>query len=193
MTETPRAPGAPYTVGRLAKRFGLSRTALLHYDAVGVLSPSGRTGANYRVYTEADAERLARICSFREAGLSLEQIRNALGAKRDTVAGILAARLEQIGAEMSRLRGQQRILARMLGEGAAAARAPVIDKARWIEILRASGMSDDEMARWHVEFERLAPAAHAEFLVSLGIPQDEIEGIRRRSRGRRSVSAKGRA
>jgi MerR family transcriptional regulator, thiopeptide resistance regulator len=182
MAETPRAKGATHTVGRLARRFGLSRTALLHYDAVGVLSPSGRSASNYRVYTEADAARLARICAYREAGLSLDQIRAALGAKRDTVAGILASRLEQIGGEIGRLREQQRILSRMLGKKAAAARAPVLDKARWIEILRAAGMSDDEMNRWHVEFERLAPDAHAEFLSSLGIPRGEVARIRDRSR-----------
>jgi len=182
MTGTPGAKGATYTVGRLAKRFGLSRTALLYYDSQGVLSPSGRTSSNYRVYTEADAARLARIVAFREAGLSLEQIRTALSARPHTVAEILAARLGQLGVEMGVLREQQRMLSRMLGPSAAKAHAPLLDKARWVEILRASGLSDDEMHHWHVEFERFAPDAHAEFLASLGIPKNEIALIREHSR-----------
>jgi hypothetical protein len=38
------------------------------------------------------------------------------------------------------------------------------------------------MRRWHVEFERMAPEAHRDFLESLGIPAGEIRSIRRLSR-----------
>jgi len=147
-----------------------------------LLAPSGRTPSYYRVYTPADVERLERIVAYRDAGLSLDEIRAALGARPNTVAGILAARLAALGEQISQLREQQRILTRMLGSKVSAAKTPVLDKSRWIEILRASGMSDADMERWHVEFERLAPAAHAEFLASLGVPTADIETIRRKSR-----------
>ena len=48
------------TVGRLAKRFGLSRSTLLYYDRLGLLCPSGRSGGDYRLYEDADAQRLDR-------------------------------------------------------------------------------------------------------------------------------------
>ena len=39
------------TIGKLARKFDLSRSTLLYYDRIGLLKPSGRTRANYRVYT----------------------------------------------------------------------------------------------------------------------------------------------
>ena len=50
-------------------------------------------------------------------------------------------------------------------------------------MLRAAGMDQNAMNRWHTEFERRAPEGHHEFLVSLGIPQDEVARIRQWSRG----------
>ena len=49
-----------YTVGHLARSFGLSRSTLLYYDSIGLCKPSGRSAANYRTYTEKDRERLGR-------------------------------------------------------------------------------------------------------------------------------------
>ena len=43
-------------------------------------------------------------------------------------------------------------------------------------------MDQSAMNRWHTEFERRAPEAHHEFLLSLGIPQDEVAKIRTYSR-----------
>jgi hypothetical protein len=58
-----------------------------------------------------------------------------------------------------------------------------VDKKMWIEMLRAAGIDEKGMLRWHSEFERRAPDGHQEFLLSLGIPEDEVERIRRFSRG----------
>ncbi|MHB8902875.1 MAG: hypothetical protein ACYC6Y_29295 [Thermoguttaceae bacterium] len=54
----------------------------------------------------------------------------------------------------------------------------MITKDRWVEIMRAAGLSDDDMHNWHHQFERLEPDAHQEFLESLGISADEIQQIR---------------
>ena len=56
----------------------------------------------------------------------------------------------------------------------------MITKDRWVEIMRAAGLSDDDMHNWHRQFERLEPGAHQEFLESLGIDSDEIQRIRER-------------
>ncbi|MFC1747364.1 MerR family DNA-binding transcriptional regulator [Pseudomonadota bacterium] len=39
---------AMHTIGEVSKRFSISRSTLLYYDAIGLLSPSGRSNANYR-------------------------------------------------------------------------------------------------------------------------------------------------
>ena len=169
------------TVGRLAREFGLSRSTLLYYDAIGLLHPSGRTGANYRIYSAADRERLARICAYRGAGLTLHDIKRLLDAEGDATA-ILRRQLRTLNDEIAQLRDQQRVIVRLLEGAVQAESVRTLDKARWVAILRAAGLSDDDMNRWHAEFERLAPEAHADFLASLGIATDEAEAIRAWSR-----------
>jgi DNA-binding transcriptional MerR regulator len=53
----------PWKVGELAKRTGVSVRALHHYDEIGLLSPSHRSEAGYRLYTEIDVARLQQIRS----------------------------------------------------------------------------------------------------------------------------------
>ena len=182
------------TVGRLARRFGLSRSTLLYYDRIGLLSPSERSTAGYRLYSDADIRRLERILAFRGVGLPLESIGSLLGAPHSgTVAGeatesrsvdaALEERLVAIDREIVALRRQQEVILRLLERGEGGGRTHGLDKKSWTEILRATGMDEDDMWRWHREFERMAPAAHQELLESLNIDADEIESIRARSRG----------
>lgn len=167
------------SVGRLGKRFGLSRSALLYYDRIGLLSPSERSRAGYRVYGERDVRRLEAICRYREIGLPLEQIRELLAGASGRAGDVLEARLDQLNAEIERLREQQRVIVRLLANPRKLRGARAIDKARWVAILRAAGLDDAAMQRWHVEFERMAPEAHQDFLESLGLPRGEITRIRR--------------
>ncbi|MGC5031806.1 MerR family transcriptional regulator [Micromonospora sp. DT229] len=67
-----------YTVGQVAKLAGVTVRALHHYDQIGLLSPSGRTAAGYRRYSEADLERLQLVRYYRELGFPLEQIAEIL-------------------------------------------------------------------------------------------------------------------
>lgn len=50
-------------------------------------------------------------------------------------------------------------------------------------MLRAAGMDQAAMNRWHTEFEKRAPAAHHRFLISLGINESEALLIRKKSAG----------
>ena len=45
-------------------------------------------------------------------------------------------------------------------------------------MLRATGLDEDEMRTWHVEFERMAPQAHQDFLESLGFDAERIAEVR---------------
>jgi DNA-binding transcriptional MerR regulator len=67
-----------YQVKEVGELSGVSIRALHHYDAIGLLSPSSRTAAGYRLYTEGDLLRLQQILIGRELGLSLEDIRRSL-------------------------------------------------------------------------------------------------------------------
>ena len=67
-----------YQVKEVAELSGLTIRALHHYDSIGLLVPSARTGAGYRLYGDDDLLRLQQILIGRELGLSLEAIRRSL-------------------------------------------------------------------------------------------------------------------
>ncbi|MFW5488513.1 MAG: MerR family transcriptional regulator [Desulfovibrio sp.] len=165
-----------YTVGRLARKFGLSRSTLLYYDSVGLLSPCSRAEGDYRKYGPSEVRRLERILLYRRTGLSLAEIRAALEAEGD-VAQALEKRLVALNDEVARLREQQLLILQIL-------KNPELEKnvrmgrARWTEVLVASGFSEQDMRRWHIAFERQAPDDHQAFLEFLCIPKEEIATIR---------------
>lgn len=63
-----------FTVGEVARIARVSVRALHHYDEIGLVKPSGRSAAGYRLYTEADLDRLQQVLFFRELGFKLEDI-----------------------------------------------------------------------------------------------------------------------
>ncbi|MPY67910.1 MerR family transcriptional regulator [Deinococcus sp. SDU3-2] len=65
-------------IGELARRTGLTIRTLRHYDALGLLKPSGRTRAAYRLYSPTDLTRLLHIQSLKTLGLTLPEIGRAL-------------------------------------------------------------------------------------------------------------------
>ncbi len=54
----------------------------------------------------------------------------------------------------------------------------MVTKERWVEIMSAAGLSDQDMMNWHRKFEAMEPNEHQKFLESLGIAPDEIRKIR---------------
>jgi DNA-binding transcriptional MerR regulator len=63
-----------HTVGDVAKLAHVSVRTLHHYDEIGLLAPSGRSHSGYRLYTDADLERLQQILFFRELGFALDHV-----------------------------------------------------------------------------------------------------------------------
>jgi len=169
-----------YTVGQLAKQFGLSRSTLLYYDEVGILSPSARSASNYRLYSDDDVRRMERIAVYREAGLPLEAIRRLLGEDGDSVPSVLEHHLHALSQDIARLRHQQHLIGTLLGNVQRLG-SRSLTKDQWVALLASTGMSEAGMLKWHAEFEKNFPDAHQDFLESLGIPEDEITVIRKMS------------
>ncbi|HEX6474220.1 MAG TPA: MerR family transcriptional regulator [Candidatus Limnocylindria bacterium] len=65
-------------VGVVARLAGVTVRTLHHYDDIGLLAPSGRSGAGYRRYDDVDLERLQRILFYRELGFGLDEIRDVM-------------------------------------------------------------------------------------------------------------------
>ncbi len=172
----------PLTVTNLARACGLSRSTVLYYEAMGLLKPGRRSAGNYRIYAESDLERLRQICIYRGAGLKLADIRSILGAARSDAAAVLKRRLVELSGEIEKLRDHQRAIARLLKDTDQLRRFSVVTKDKWVAVMRAAGFTDDDMHRWHAQFEETAPREHQEFLEFLHIPPEEVQSIREWSR-----------
>lgn len=99
----------PYTVGELARHTGVTVRTLHHYDELGLVKPSARSGAGYRLYDDRDLLRLQHALRLRELGFQLHEIaamlddpdfdraaalreqRATLITRRDRLAALIAA------------------------------------------------------------------------------------------------------
>ncbi len=170
-----------YKVGQLAKQFSLSRSTLLYYDRIGLLSPSGRSEAGYRLYSPTEVDRLRSICAYRDAGLSLDEIGTIVENLEVPQREVLERRLEETSQNIRILQQQQQVLAGMLKVKASGTRLAKTGKQLWVEMFRAAGMDEAAMRRWHREFEQRAPEDHHAFLLSLDISEKEALQIRKLS------------
>jgi DNA-binding transcriptional MerR regulator len=69
-----------YATGRFAQRASVSVRTLRFYDRAGILEPSGRTEAGYRMYSDEDFPRLQQVLALKFLGLSLDEIKRCLAA-----------------------------------------------------------------------------------------------------------------
>src|SRR6266852_7448481 len=71
-----------FSIEQVATRTGLTKRTLRYYEEVGLLTPTGRTEGNYRLYSEDDVQHLERIKKLRDLlGFSLANIREILDAE----------------------------------------------------------------------------------------------------------------
>lgn len=115
------------TIGKLAKAAGVGAGALRYYEQLGLLSPTQRTAAGYRVYGEAVARRLHFIRRAQELGFSLDEIAELLAlsdnphAGARTVKTATRAKIADIDARIEALqrmkRGLQALESRCNGHG----------------------------------------------------------------------------
>jgi DNA-binding transcriptional MerR regulator len=89
----------PYQVHEFAALAGVTVKALHHYDRLGLLQPK-RTESGYRLYSDADLERLEQIVALKFIGLSLGQIKTLLG--RDALPLAQALRLQRLALQDKR-------------------------------------------------------------------------------------------
>lgn len=166
------------TVGQMARVAGVSRTSLLYYERLGLLQPAARSSSGYRLYGQGEVDRLRAVRIYREAGLPIAEIRELLACDLRGSAAVLERRLLELDRQVARLRGQQRLLARLLAQPATMSLRGIRSKAQWVAMLTAAGFDEQQMNDWHRDFEADAPEAHREFLAALGMPPAAIRQVR---------------
>jgi DNA-binding transcriptional MerR regulator len=170
------------TISQLARKHGLARSTLLYYDRIGLLKPDGRLGNDYRNYSLAAEKRLRQIRLYRQTGLPLAEILRILERPKKDLAAALERQLYEVLAQMEALRSRQRVMVELLKNRRLLEQVRNMDREKWVKLLRASGFTDEDLGRWHRDFERTDPAYHRRFLEFLGLPADEIPIIRAQSR-----------
>lgn len=66
-------------IGEVAERTRLSLRTIRYYEETGLVRPATRTSGGFRLYTEADVERLALLRQAKPLGFSLDELRDLLG------------------------------------------------------------------------------------------------------------------
>ncbi|HCK7279830.1 TPA: MerR family transcriptional regulator [Enterobacter roggenkampii] len=87
-------------VGELAKRAGITIRTLHHYEQTGVLLPSARSAAGYRLYNLADVQRLHMIQALAKAGLELAEIRDFLEQESLSLTELLDAQITLLDKQL---------------------------------------------------------------------------------------------
>jgi DNA-binding transcriptional MerR regulator len=82
---------------------GVTVRALHHYDRTGLLKPTGRTGAGYRLYGERDFARLQQILTLKFIGLPLVEIKGLLERRSLGLAETLKLQREALAKKRRQL------------------------------------------------------------------------------------------
>ena len=183
------------TVGQVAKLAHVSVRTLHHYDDVGLLRPSARSEAGYRLYTTTDLERLQQILLSKELGFALDEIgelltdpafdrREALLAQREAIAARAAryhAMLDLIDRTLRSLEGGTAMtkedMFTVLGDFDPAEYEDEV-KQRWgntdayrESTRRAKKYTKQDWERYQAESERINTTLAA--LIDAGVPAED--------------------
>lgn len=89
-------------VGELARRAGVTVRALHHYDSIGLLRPSGRSEAGYRLYNRDDVARLHGIQTLCQLGVPLAEVARLLDGGAGSLEAALARQVDALDAQIAR-------------------------------------------------------------------------------------------
>lgn len=110
------------SVGRLARRAGLTTKALRHYDRIGLLRPVEVDPATgYRWYHPEQVAQARLVWLLRSVELPLDQVRTAVAAWQsgdtDTLDQLLRQQRQLLDARTTRLRGALHTINHLINEG----------------------------------------------------------------------------
>ena len=133
-----------YLISELAQKVGLSRSTLLYYEKLGLIS-SERKANQYRDYSERDFQRIKLLQQLQAGGLTLNECLECLESRINREK--LQSRLKVLDDEILQKQKSRDLLASMLG------------------------MSS--MKEWHQAMDEQAPEAHLDWLEKQGFSEKQ--------------------
>jgi len=91
------------TVGEVSMLLGISVRALHHWDETGLVHPSRRSAAGYRLYCEADIMRIQQVLVYRQTGMNLADIKTVLDEPETDAMTHLRRQRELVQGQISHL------------------------------------------------------------------------------------------
>lgn len=136
-------------VGELAAAAGLTVRTLHHYDGIGLLRPSARSDAGYRLYDRDDVARLHRIQALRAFGMGLADIGLYLDSPAGAPLAVVERQLAAFDRQIAEAQHMRKQLLRLRSDLAAGAQP---DLSTWLDALERMSMyekyfTQDELAR----------------------------------------------
>jgi DNA-binding transcriptional MerR regulator len=127
-----------YPIGDVARRTGLSVSAIRFYADAGVIPPTAQTDAGYRLYDVDAIARLELVRTLRELGAGLDEIRRLLGDDT-TLHDLATTHLALVDRQMRQLRTRRAVLRTIVNQ-----RTPT-EQVTLMHTL--ASMSDDDRSR----------------------------------------------
>ncbi|MEU8380686.1 MerR family transcriptional regulator [Streptosporangium sp. NPDC048865] len=151
-----------YPIGDVARRTGLSVSAIRYYSDAGVIAPTRVTEAGYRLYDVRAIARLELIRTLRDLDAGLDDIRHLLDGET-SLHDLLATHLELVERQERHLRARRAVLRTLVKQGGTAAQVTLMH--------RLVSMSDEER-------ERLVDDFWNEVGEDLDVPPGFVERLR---------------
>ena len=109
----------------------------------------------------------------------MKEIKWIFDSEETSASACLLARFKQPDRDIVGLKEQQRVIADMLKNPFRLSPSEPMTKELWTKILKSTGLSEEMMRNWHIQFAKAAPDEHRAFLQFLQISEKEIEIIRK--------------
>ena len=151
-----------YRVSDICERVGISRSTVLYYERIGMISPSRERNNGYRLFSEQDFNQLILIRQLQKAGLSLKECKSFLAGQVD--AELLENRIFSLEQELLEMETAREVLCALYGKVTG----------RSIK----SETFSHRLNEWHIKFDRQSSAAHIQWLQQLGFSEKEALHIR---------------
>jgi len=128
-----------FKVGELARRAGITVRTLHHYEAIGLLLPSARSAAGYRLYCREDITRLHHIQVLSRMGMSLNEIRECLARQQLSLDKVIDVQLSMLDKQINQMTNlRQRLV--VLQDSLRAGEEPCLSE--WLTTLELMNMYD---------------------------------------------------